>query len=219
MSIVPARLDPIILRELLRNEDYMRRTLPFLKAEYFDDSGEKEVFEAINNHIEKYNTAPVPEILRVHFTERGIDQKSFNDRMEVISGLENEIVATPVPELQWLIDTSEKFCKRQAMQNAVLKAVELLEDKNETTYGKILDIMQEAMSVSFDASIGHDFWNDAEKQWDFYQSKENKIPFNLGSFNQRTEGGAKRQWHRAHRVAGKYQSAGQPARGGAGSSG
>lgn len=189
MNIVPARLDPIILRELIRNDEFMRRTLPFFKPDYFDDPGEKEVFEAINAHIEKYNAPPIPEILRVNFTERGIDQDAFNDRMKIISGLENEIATAPVPELKWLIDSSEQFCKRQAMSNAILRAYEMAEDKSETSYGKILQLMTDAMAVSFDVSVGHDFYEDAEKQWDFYQSKENKIPFNLGSFNQRTEGG------------------------------
>ena len=189
MSISPTRVEPLVLRELLRNEEFMRRVSPFLKSDYFDDKAERTVFGVVAQHIEEYNTAPTLEAIRLNFSQRGMDGKEFTDCMEVVGELENEISKAEPVQLSWMLKTTEKWCKDQAIANAVLKAVEILEDKSGKERGHIPALLSDALGVSFDNRVGHRFFQDAEERFDSYHLKEAKIPFNMGNFNRVTDGG------------------------------
>jgi replicative DNA helicase len=189
MSISPTRVEPLILRELFRNEEFMRKVSPFLKPDYFDDKAERLVYEAASKHIQEYNHAPSTEVIRLNFSQRGMDGKEFADCMEVVGELENEIPKAEPVQLKWMLDTTEKWCKDQAIANAVLKAVEILEEKSGKDRGHIPGMLSEALAISFDNKIGHRYFDEASDRYDSYHLKESKMPFNIGNFNRVTDGG------------------------------
>lgn len=189
MSTSPTRVEPLILRELLRNEEFMRKVSPFLKSDYFDDDAERSVYEVIAGHIETYNSFPSAEAIRLNFSQRGMDGKEFANCMEVIGELENEIPKAEPVQLKWMLDTTEKWCKDQAIANAVLKSVEILEDKSGKNRGHIPSMLSEALAISFDNKIGHRYFDEASDRYDSYHLKESKLPFNIGNFNRVTDGG------------------------------
>lgn len=189
MSTNPIRVEPLILRELLRNDEFMRKVSPFLKSEYFDDKSEKIVFDFVIDHLSQYNEVPSIEAIKLNVSQRGMDSGAFSDCMEVLTELETEMVKAEPVQIKWIIDTSEKWCKDQSISNAVLKAVQILEDKSGKERGLIPSLLSEALAVSFDNKIGHRYFEDASSRYDSFHLKDSKMPFNLGYFNQVTDGG------------------------------
>lgn len=189
MSTNPTRVEPLILRELLRNEEYMRKVSPFIKLEYFDDKAERAVYQMMAQHLETYNIAPTPEAMRLHFSQIGMDGTEFDNCMEVIGDLETEVSKAEPTQVKWMVDTTEKWCKDQHMANAIFRAVEILEDKSGKDRGLIPGFISEALSISFDNKIGHRYFEDAAARYDSYHNKELKLPFNLSNFNRITDGG------------------------------
>jgi replicative DNA helicase len=175
-------LDTVILVNLVKNEKYVRKVLPFIRAEYFSDADHKYAFEQIKNYIEQYNNPPTIEAMSVAFDRATEEQRGL---LKTIFEYEQE-----PQELQWLVDETEKFCKDKAVFNAVLEGIQIIDGKSrDKTPDALPEMLTEALQVGFDTNVGHDFIEDADKRYDFYNRLEEKVPFDLDLFNKITEGG------------------------------
>lgn len=181
-------IEKTILSNLLFNEEYTRKVLPFLKAEYFRDTSQRLVFKLIDAYTIKYNTVPSKEALRIDLQNKtDISESQFKESNEIIDALEIDTKTS----LPWLVEHSEKFCQDQALFNAISKSIQLIngDEKANISKGSIPELLSDALSVSFDTNVGHDLVDDWEKRYDLYHTKENKVPFNLDYFNKITKGG------------------------------
>ena len=183
------RLEHSILKNLIYNDSYCRKVLPFISAEYFSDDTEKVVFKEVNEFVNKYKSLPTHEALVINFTE----SKSLTEtQVRTSINLLNEIHENreDPSEEQWLIEQTEKFCQDKAIYNAIMESVSILDDKNhKTSKGEIPKLLSDALGVSFDSHIGHDYINDAEERFDFYHRVEERVRFDLDFFNKITKGG------------------------------
>ena len=181
-----SRLEITILRNLVHNEDYMRKVLPFIKSEYFTDESERIVYKQISDFIVKYNKPPTVEALSISLQNSNLAEGTFKETSELLTQLnENE-----KPNQDWLLDETEKFCKDKAVYNAILQSIGIMEgrDKNFSKDG-IPSLLQEALGVCFDSSVGHDYFEDSSDRFDFYNRVESRLPFDLSLFNKITNGG------------------------------
>jgi len=180
------RIEISILRNLIFNEDYTRKTLPFIKELYFTKREEKILFQEINSFVEKYKNLPTKESLLIELGYRkDINEEELKSVKELITSFNAEEV-----EQQWLLDTTEKFCKDRAVHNAVLDGIKILDGKDQKrTQEAIPSILADALAVSFDNHIGHDYIEDADARFKFYHTKEKKYQFDLSYFNKITKGG------------------------------
>ena len=185
-SLMTNRLEDTILSNLIHNEDYCRKVLPFLKDEYFANRSDKVLFSEIYAFVDKYNNLPTKETLIIELGNRkDITEEEYKAIKQTINGLSYE-----ENELQWLLDTTEKFCKDKAVNNAVLNGIKILDGKDKKrTPEAIPSILSEALAVSFDNHIGHDYIDDADDRFDWYHRTELRLPFDLQYFNKITKGG------------------------------
>lgn len=185
------RMELTILRNLIHNEDYVRKTLPFLKKEYFQDSSEREVFDKIHDFVTKYNARPSREALGLDIeSNTRLSEEEHKRSMDLVREL-NEPEHT---EMQWLLDTTEQFCQDRAIYNAIMDSIAILDGKDKNrTKNALPELLSEALGVSFDSHIGHDFLEDYEARYDFYHRKEERVPFDLEMFNTITRGGLPRK--------------------------
>ena len=180
------RIELTILRNLIFNEDYTRKTLPFINEIYFTKREEKILFQEIDSFVQKYKNLPTKESILIELGNRkDINEEEHKIVKELVTSLNNEEV-----EQQWLLDTTEKFCKDRAVHNAVLDGIKILDGKdNKRTQEAIPSILADALAVSFDNHIGHDYIEDAEARFKYYHTKEKKYQFDLRYFNKITKGG------------------------------
>jgi len=174
------------LSNLIHNEDYCRKVIPFIKPIYFANRDERIVFEEIEKFLEKYNALPTKETLTIGVDSRkDLTEEEYKKIVELIGSLEKTEV-----DLQWLHDETEKFCKDKAIYNAVLDGIKIIDgkDKNRTPEA-IPTILSDALAVSFDLTVGHDYVDDGLNRYEFYHKKEDKIKFDLDYFNKITKGG------------------------------
>lgn len=184
------KIELVVLRNLLYNEEYVRRVLPFLKSDYFHDPCECRLFENIESFIQKYSSSPTTEALNIILSEQdGVSQGEYDNCAKLIDTL--NVSKDVANEMDWLIDQTEKFCKDKAVYNALMESIQLLDEKKAKGKSRnaIPEILTKALSVSFDASIGHDFVEDADKRFEFYHRVEQKTPFDLEFLNKITNGG------------------------------
>jgi len=176
----------LILRNLLYNEDYTRKVIPFIKSEYFEDLNQKVIFEEILNFITEYNQLATKEILSIEIEKRkDMNDTSFKEILHIIGCLEDVAV-----ELEWVVKTTEKWCRDRAIFNALMESIQIVDGKDEKkNRDSIPSILSDALSVSFDTHIGHDYLLDYEKRYESYHRKEDKISFDLDFFNKITKGG------------------------------
>ena len=185
-------LEQKILKHLILDEEYTRKTLPFIKGEYFQESSEKLLFAEIESYINKYNTMPTQEALAIEIDKR---VNLTDDQHKKTIALVKQITIDPeVSDTKWLIDATEDFCQEKAIYNGIMQSIQILDDKNKNNAekldkGSIPKILADALSVSFDNHIGHDFIDDAETRYDFYHKVERRIPFDLDYLNRITKGG------------------------------
>ena len=183
------KLEQTILKNLIYNEEYLRKVLPFLKDEYFSDKTEGLLFKEITSFVQTYNSTPTIEAIglavkeRRNLTDDEVDKsESYLQEIELVKGQESKI--------QWLIDKTEKFCQERAIYNAVLGSISILDGKDKTNdKGSIPKILSDALSVTFDNSVGHDYLEDSDDRYEFYHRHEERIPFDLEFFNKITKGG------------------------------
>ena len=181
------RVEQLVLKHLINNEDYARKTIPFLQKEYFTDGNEQIVFEKIKTFIASYNSIPSKEALVIEIdNDKTLNDEQFKSCGKVI----NELVVDEAPDLQWLLDRTEKFCQEKAVYNAIMESIQIIDGKDKkSNSGSIPTILSDALSVSFDNHIGHDFLDDADKRYDFYHKVEDKVPFDIDLMNIITKGG------------------------------
>jgi hypothetical protein len=180
------KVEFLILRNLLHNEEYIRKVIPFLKSEYFEDTNQRIVFEEILSFVQEYNQPATKEVLCIEVEKRqDINDTSFKEIIHLISSLED--VST---EFSWLVDTTEKWCRDRAIYLALMESIHIADGKDEKkNRDSIPSILSDALAVSFDTHIGHDYLQDYEERYEFYHRKEDKIEFDLEYFNKITKGG------------------------------
>ena len=180
------RIERTALRNLIHNEEYSRKVLPFIKEDYFSDRLEKLLFKEIYKFITKFNALPTKEALSIEIN----DSKDINeDEYKKIT----DIIATLNPEkinLEWLVETTEKFCKDRAIHNAILGGIQIIDGKDKQHTPEYLpEMLSDALSVSFDQKVGHDYLEESKERFDFYKKKEERLELDLDFFNKITRGG------------------------------
>ena len=180
------KVEFLILRNLLYNEEYVRKVLPFIKADYFEDYNQKVVFEEIAKFVGEYNEPATKEVLCIETEKRqDINDTSFQEITKLISYLEDD-----PSEFNWLVNTTEKWCRDRAIYLALMESIQLADGKDEEKdRDAIPNILSDALAVSFDTHIGHDYLIDYEERYESYHRKEDKIEFDLEYFNKITKGG------------------------------
>jgi replicative DNA helicase len=180
------RIEQVILENLIKDDDYVRKVIPFLKPDYFMTFEDKAVFKVIYDFVEKYNNPPSKQAILLAINEdKTLNEDSHAKCMEVINTLNGDEV-----DKNWLVDETEKFCKDKALYLGVMESIQIIDGKKKDVSTDALpSILSEALSVGFDTNVGHDFIEDADKRYDFYHRLEEKVSFDLDMFNKITEGG------------------------------
>lgn len=183
------RLETTILKNLIFNEDYARKIIPFIKTEYFTVNTEKLVFDEINEYINHFKHLPTYESLVINFTEsKKLNEEQVRESIDLIRQINAE--KDEPTDSAWLTEQTEKFCQDRAIYNAIMESVKILDDKDhKQEKGSIPKLLSDALGVSFDTSVGHDYISDSDARFDFYHRQEEKIPFDLDIFNKITKGG------------------------------
>ena len=179
-------IQTVILRNLITNDDFTRKVIPFLRKEYFEGS-HRIVFDKILEFVGKYNKLPTPESLNVELDESFLNDQQFSDAAGVV-----QEISTPQenPDSEWLLEHTEKWCQDRAIHLAIMKSISIIDGKDpEMTKNALPELLSEALSVGFDTNVGHDYLAMGEERYDFYHQVEEKIPFDLDRFNEITKGG------------------------------
>ena len=174
------------MTSLLKDESFTNGTIQFLKSEYFHDRSERIVFDSVVSYINKYKSNPTKDALLIELQEKNNLGKDYDTVVEIIEEIDS---AQADFDPEWLIDNTEKFCQNKAIHNSIMESIEILDGKTKKDKGSIPTLLTEALSVSFDSHIGHDYIEDAEERYEFYNRKEEKIPFDLDMLNKITQGG------------------------------
>jgi archaellum biogenesis ATPase FlaH len=174
---------------LIYNEEYTRKVLPFINSNYFSDNTEKVLFKEIFEFVNNYKTLPSHEALVINLTEsKGLTETEVGSAIELLN--EIKLNKDEKVENKWLSEQTEKFCQDKAIYNAIMESVSILDNRNgKKTKGEIPKLLADALGVSFDSHIGHDYINDYSERFDFYHKVEQRIPFDLDFFNKITKGG------------------------------
>lgn len=180
------RLEKQILSNLILCEDYTRKTIAFLKEDYFLDAEFRVVFASISEYFQKYNQVPSKNALLIALQEnRQVTEDQYAKSEELINSLN-----TAEGDNDWMIDQTEKFCKDKAVYNAIMQSIQIIDGQDKTySVDSLPSILSDALSVGFDNHVGHDYIDDAQLRYDFYHREEEKLPFDLDYFNRITEGG------------------------------
>ena len=179
-------LEIIILTNLTKDENFTRKVLPFIRADYFEDQDNVFVFLAIKDYIEKYNKTPTQESLHIAALNSNATPSEIKQVDLIMEGYKDDDKVN----IEWLIDETEKWCKDRAVYNAIMESIQIIDGKTPDISADALpDLLTKALQVGFDTNVGHDFIEDADKRFDFYNRVENKVPFDLEMFNKITEGG------------------------------
>jgi replicative DNA helicase len=176
----------LILRNLLHNEEYIRKVIPFIKSDYFEDSNQRIVFEEVLKFVTEYNQPATKEVLCIEVEKRtDINETTFKEIAHLVQHLDN------IPaEFHWLVDTTEKWCRDRAIYLALMESIHIADGKDDKkNRDSIPSILSDALAVSFDTHIGHDYLIDYEERYESYHRKEEKIEFDLEFFNKITKGG------------------------------
>jgi len=181
-----ATIQTTILRNLLHNEQYTRKVVPFLKKEYFEGP-HREVFDLIIKFVGKYNKLPTIEALSIDLqNDDSIPPQIINTVAPVLNEVSHHVETND----EWLTENTEKWCQDRAIYLAIMESISIIDGKHKTlTKNSLPDLLTNALAVTFDANVGHDYVNDADKRYDFYHKVESRIPFDLDFFNKITKGG------------------------------
>ncbi len=184
------RIESVIFEGLLGNDDYTRKTLPFLEEEYFDSRVDKILFKEIKEFYDKHNKSPTKKILKLFLDDcKELKQGEFDEAVELVEGL-----GEPENNVTWLTERTEKFCRDKAIYNAIMTSISIMDGRNtKLDKGAIPTLLSDALAISFDKTVGHDYFTDADNRFNFYHLKEDRIPFDLTMFNKITKGGLPRK--------------------------
>ena len=180
------RIENTILNSLFFNEDFVRKAIPFIKPHYFSKRDERLLFIEVDKFVQKYNNLPTKETILIELNNRkDLNEEEYKNVKDLVNSITKEDT-----DLQWLLDTTEKFCKDRAVHNAVLDGIKILDGKDKTRTPEALpSLLGEALAVSFDKHVGHDYIEDAQARFEWYHTKEKRYPFDLSYFNRITKGG------------------------------
>jgi replicative DNA helicase len=180
-----SNLQLTILQKLINDEKFCRKVLPFIKTEYFEGA-HKGVYRIILNFISKYNKLPTSTALSIELESADLSEETYPQAVKIVESL-NE---NPVVEEKWLEEHTERWCKDRAVFLAIMESIQIIDGKSKTkAQTAIPDILQKALSINFDNSVGHDYIADADDRFDFYHKIEDRLPFDLEMFNTITKGG------------------------------
>lgn len=180
------RLETQILSNLIHSEEYARKVLPFLKKEYFSEITEATLLQEISKFYTEYNSNPTPEILRINVANRDdFSESLLKDSIALIDSISNREVVVK----EWLLKETESFCKNRAVYNAIYDSIHIMDGKDKQSPDSIPKILADALSVSFDNHVGHDYLEDIEARYDFYHRVDERLPFDIDLLNKITEGG------------------------------
>ena len=183
------RIEDTILKNLIFNDEYTRKSLPYIKTEYFSDHDDRFLFEEIENYVNKFNVLPTKEALII---EVGNNTKLSEDQFNNVSTKVTEYFGSKEDsEIDWLLETTEKFCQDKAIYNAVLESIGIIDNQKDTEKdkGAIPQILSDALAICFDPNIGHDYIEDSDERFESYHRVEEKVRFDLDYFNKITNGG------------------------------
>ena len=185
------RIEKTILKNLLHNEEFTRRVFPFLESKYFLDGIDRIVFQQIYEFIDQYKNRPTKEALIIYLSNlKKIPEIEFQSATDLI----NELKEEEKPNDEWLVAETEKFCQEKAIYDAVMNSIQIIDGKDKKlTKDSIPEILSDALGVSFDTHVGHDYIENVDERFDFYHRIEDKIPFDLEFFNKITKGGLPRK--------------------------
>lgn len=176
----------VIFANLIQNEEYGRKVVPYVKEEYFESLPEKTVYKLINTYVTKYNKFPTHQALKIDLENSSLEQRVYDECETIIA--ESQQVGDV--DQEWLLDKTEKFCQERAVYNAIMDSIQILDNKDKLrTKGSIPQILSEALAVSFDTNIGHDWYDDADDRYEYYHRVEDRVPFRLEYLNRITKGG------------------------------
>ena len=183
------RVEALILKNLIHNEEYSRKVLPFLKKDYFMEHADKLLYTQVDSFINKYNNLPTKEALVIELDNTPLKDEEFENVTGLLDYLEGQ--KNEQSDITWLLETTEKFCQDKAIYNAVVSSIKILDEpeKSKDDKGAIPELLTDALSVSFDPHVGHDYLLDSDDRYLFYHRTEKKIPFDLEYFNKITGGG------------------------------
>ena len=181
-------LEQTILSNLISSSDYTRKVIPYLKEEYFQDTTERVVFKTISSYVDRYKSPPEDkEIIKLDLQKATLNEEQYKVAQEYVDNLSSDI---SIEQFEWLVDETEKWCKNKAIYNAILDGIHIIDGKSkDQTPDAIPEILTDALSVSFDTHIGHDYMEQYDERYDYYHEVEEKIPFDLDFFNKITKGG------------------------------
>jgi len=184
------RVEQTIIGNLISNEEYTRRVLPFIELEYFQSNIEKTLFSKIKHFVEKYNSLPTHKTLLLEIeSDTTITEGEYSEVQKYSFDLDEE-----KKDLGWLVDQTEKFCQERSVFNAIMDSIGIIEGRDKfRDKGAIPELLSKALSVSFDSTVGHDFLSDWENRYDLYHVKEDRIPFDIDMLNVVTNGGLVRK--------------------------
>ena len=181
------KIEEITLSKLILDEDYCRKTLPFIQDEYFESIHHRTIFDTVRLYVEEYNAVPEPTAIKIEVEKR---RDLSEEIMKEIENFLDDKLDHDQYNDDWLLDTTEKWCKERAIYLALMDSIKIADGQDKTrTKDAIPHIMSEALGTCFDETVGHDYIKDAEERYDFYHQKEEKIPFDLEYFNKITKGG------------------------------
>ncbi len=181
-----ANIEQTILRNILTDEDFMRKVLPFIKADYFQGVY-KSLFKEAAKYVAKYNRLPTSETLTIELQET---TNMSDDQFRVAMDIVPQLFAIETIDDKWLVDSTEKWCQDRAIHNAIMESISIIDGKHESlTKGALPDLLSKALGVAFDTNVGHDYIDNFEDRYDFYHKEESRIPFDLEYFNKITKGG------------------------------
>ena len=185
------KIQTTILRNLINNDDFTRKVIPFIRKDYFE-SDHRLIFDQVISFVDKYNKLPTPEALEIELSSLDVNDALLVDASTVLNGIratkDNEV------DTEWLVDETERWCQDRAIHLAIMESINIIEGKHNSLKKDALPkLLSDALGVTFDSSVGHDYINDAEKRFDFYHTVEDRIPFDLEYFNSITKGGLPRK--------------------------
>ena len=179
------RIEQTILKNLIQNEEFTRKCIPFLKPRVFHGYAERTIYEFTYDYFQKYTKPPTVEALLINLdNSTNVNENVVKDSKSIVEGFSGE----ESPQ-DWLVDETEQWCKDRAIYIAVMDSIEVIDKKSQRSTGEIPELLKDALSVSFDTQIGHDVLEDSDARFDFYHTEEEKIPFDLEYFNKITKGG------------------------------
>src|SRR6056300_2038641 len=187
---MPTNLEQTILRNLLTDEEYMRKVLPFIKPDYFQGIY-RILFREAGKFVAKYNKLPTSESFQIELDQ---SEKLSDEQHTVAVDILPQLFSSESIDEQWLLDTTEKWCQDRAIYNAIMESISIIDGKHEElTKGALPDLLSKALGVGFDLKVGHDYVENAEDRFQFYHTEEDRLPFDLEYFNTITKGGVPRK--------------------------